>query len=343
MSARITPLVSVIIPCFNCEEVVKAAVNSVLAQTYSNIELLLVDNNSTDATLTTLRAFEEKYPEKVLVLSEKKAGACAARNLGMRNANGMWMQFLDADDELLPSKLEEQVELVVAYEADLIVGAYRQIQHLNRSGKTRLISKEIIPEEDPWIGLISSRLGITSANLWKKDALFQVDGWDEGLSSSQEYDLLFRLLKLQPKVIISHHVLTVVHAHGESVSRAKDHNKLHSIYFNRYNLRCNVYNYLNAEGLLDSKYERNLCLYLYYHLLLIGELNIDYFKEHVGKHDFSSISIKDKLKLLIDLLRHSAKRKYAHANLVLKLVEWQFHFIKNIRLLFYSKSFKYVL
>src|SRR3954469_11137836 len=99
-------MISIVIPCFNCEPFIQRAFNSVINQTFQNWELLLVNNNSTDNTQEVLLALQKQFPEKIKVLFEERRGAPCARNKGLREANGDWIQFLDADDEIKPDKLE---------------------------------------------------------------------------------------------------------------------------------------------------------------------------------------------------------------------------------------------
>ena len=330
-------LVTVIIPCHNCEKWVNRAIESVLAQSYPAIEVVLIENNSTDATLPPLNQFASAYPDKITVYREQKKGSGAARNLGLAKAKGEWIQFLDADDELLPSKIENQMTLVTANEPDLIIEDYRKIRMVekNKNRPYQKLIQDIKSNDDRWLGLINSRLGITSSNLWKKEILLKVQGWKEDLISSQEYDLLFRLLRLNPKIIVNHQIQTLIYAQPESISRTDNSDKLYKLIINRYNLRCNIYKFLTENNLLTAAYKRDLSLYLFFHLLLISELNWPYFKEQVKTFDFNNINILDKVKILTEFIRNSSKRKYASSNIFLKTAEWNFFFFKSIPMLMF--------
>jgi len=198
-------LVSVIIPCHNVENYISECLQSALGQTYQDIEIICVDNNSTDKTLKIVQEFQDKYPEKIFVTEELKQGAPAARNNGLSLAKGEWIQFLDADDLLMPGKIQHQIALAISNPgAGFISGAY-----IAKSLK----GEEIINlpgNEDVFKSLFSKNLGITSANLWHKTDLLNVHGWDESLKSSQEADLMFRLLKMNENVISDFEPLTIV-------------------------------------------------------------------------------------------------------------------------------------
>jgi len=100
------PLVSVCIPAYNVEQYIGQAIQSVIDQTYQNIEVIVVDDGSTDNTLQTAKQYEG---ERVKVLSQQNKGASAARNKCLTEAKGGYIQFLDGDDLLSPDKIAEQV------------------------------------------------------------------------------------------------------------------------------------------------------------------------------------------------------------------------------------------
>jgi glycosyltransferase involved in cell wall biosynthesis len=109
------PLVSTIMIFFNEEKFLPEAIESVFAQTYENWELLLIDDGSTDGSTKIAIRHAEQYPEKVRYLAHdehRNRGASAARNLGLSNAKGKYIAFLDADDVWLPHKLDQQVEIL---------------------------------------------------------------------------------------------------------------------------------------------------------------------------------------------------------------------------------------
>jgi glycosyltransferase involved in cell wall biosynthesis/SAM-dependent methyltransferase len=119
-------LVSVIIIFLNAEKFIQEAIESVFAQTYDNWELLLVDDGSTDAGTEIALRYAEQYPTKVCYLEHnghQNRGMSASRNLGIMNAKGEYIAFLDADDVWLPHKLEQQVAILGSYpEAAMIYG-----------------------------------------------------------------------------------------------------------------------------------------------------------------------------------------------------------------------------
>ncbi|AMR31834.1 hypothetical protein A0256_10575 [Mucilaginibacter sp. PAMC 26640] len=109
----INNLVSVIMPAYNAEDFIAAAIDSVIDQTYKNWELLIINDGSTDSTAAIVDDYQKKHARiKVIHQANKKLGA--ARNAGITAATGQWLAFLDADDTWLPQKLELQLQLAAA-------------------------------------------------------------------------------------------------------------------------------------------------------------------------------------------------------------------------------------
>jgi hypothetical protein len=103
------PLVSVVMPCFNAGPMLRPALNSVIRQTYPNLEIIFVDNNSTDESLELARAIADETPRPMRVVTCGARGANHARNAGFAEARGDYIQWMDADDTLDADKIERQV------------------------------------------------------------------------------------------------------------------------------------------------------------------------------------------------------------------------------------------
>lgn len=120
-------------------------------------------------------------------------------------ACGEWVQFLDADDLLMPDKIEHQVALLHGSEGISFIAAasiHRTPNMEERKGE--------LPQDDPFVAPYINRCGNTCANLWNKAALLEVGGWNEDLTSSQETDLMLRLALLEKNYICDHHALTII-------------------------------------------------------------------------------------------------------------------------------------
>jgi glycosyltransferase involved in cell wall biosynthesis len=178
------PLVSSIIPCFNAEKYLREAVESALAQTYRPIEVIVVDDGSTDAGPEIARSFGDR----VRLVSQNHCGASAARNHGMNIANGYLIQFLDADDLLDPIKLERQVPL--ACECPETVTC---TEHLLQTGPDVVERHICLPDADDPVVFALYSIPLSSGPLHWRKSLKAVGGFRDELTCCQDYDLLLRL------------------------------------------------------------------------------------------------------------------------------------------------------
>ena len=213
------PSVSVVVPAHNAEAYVAEAVRSALDQTYPPVEVVCVDDGSTDGTLGVLRGLEREHPDTVRVLYQSNAGAPAARNRGVAEVRGDYVQFLDADDVLLPTKLERQAALVASARVapDLVMGAFRSVPFVEAGAEPAPPTVQCQRALEPWTALLSSQQGITSSNLWRREAVLAVGGWEEGLPACQDSTLVFRLLQRGGSSVADLEPLTIVRRRPDSV------------------------------------------------------------------------------------------------------------------------------
>ena len=116
--------VSVIIPAFNCEDYIEESICSVLNQSFSDFELIIVDDASTDHTLEILRDYQDKDPRIKVISQKKNAGVANTRNKGFDHCRGKFIALLDADDYWQKDKLKKQIEAQAETNADLIYCSY---------------------------------------------------------------------------------------------------------------------------------------------------------------------------------------------------------------------------
>lgn len=132
-------MVSVIIPAYNAENTIVQTLTSVFTQTYAQIEIIVVNDGSTDETASILA----NYKNKIKIITTVNKGVSHARNLGLSYANGKYIQFLDADDLLLPEKLDLQVKRLEENNADIAYGNWERFTEVD--GEI-LIKKTIIKQ-----------------------------------------------------------------------------------------------------------------------------------------------------------------------------------------------------
>lgn len=122
----LTPLVSVCVPAYNCAPYIRQCIGSVLAQTYQNIEIIVVNDGSTDATPAILEALKQ---DNIQIYHQQNAGAAAARNLAYRKSSGKFIKFLDADDIINAGMIKSQVKLALENKDSVISSSWGRFYH----------------------------------------------------------------------------------------------------------------------------------------------------------------------------------------------------------------------
>lgn len=117
------PLVTVSIPVYNCEKYIERSINSVLNQTYPNIEILLIDDKGQDESADIIKKIQSQYPEKIYIIGhETNKGLSIVRNTGIDHAKGEYLFFLDGDDEIVPDCIEDLFQLITKTKSTIAVG-----------------------------------------------------------------------------------------------------------------------------------------------------------------------------------------------------------------------------
>lgn len=185
------PLVSILIPCYNAERWVAEAIQSALDQTHTDKEVIVVDDGSTDGSLDVIRSFGDKIRWE----TGPNRGGNAARNRLLDLSSGEWLQYLDADDYLLPDKVKTQIQVLTAYsDSDVIYSPVLFEEWLDNNGPAPIQLSPLHPPLDPWILLARWQLPQTGGSLWRRRAIINAGKWDESLPCCQEHDLYLRLL-----------------------------------------------------------------------------------------------------------------------------------------------------
>ena len=200
----INPLVSVIIPAYNCKAWIADAIDSVLKQTCSFYEIIVIDDGSTD----DLRSFlKEKYGDTIKYAFQQNSGLSAARNRGLDEAKGAYIQFLDCDDLIVPEKLEAQLlEIKDVTGPALSICDYStcDIDDLNKARPDRYLSP-IILNDDPMIDFISRWESEFSMppHCFLFSAAFFKDykvRFDETLPTHEDWDCWMKIFALKPVI-----------------------------------------------------------------------------------------------------------------------------------------------
>lgn len=167
----VAPRVSVIVPVFNAEQYLGACLDSLLAQTLSDIEIVCVDDGSSDSSVDILRSYAAR-DNRVTVLSQANAGAAAARNRGLEMARGEYVLFVDADDFVAPTLLAEVIAVAAGSDADICIFGFDN--YYSGSGQyvpaNYYLRKDALPEARPFSfhDVPDQIFRVTTPSLWNK-------------------------------------------------------------------------------------------------------------------------------------------------------------------------------
>lgn len=183
--------VSVVMPCFNAARYISEAAASVLGQTHGVVDLVIVDDGSTDSTSTVLANLVASAPGRVTVLHTSRVGPYPARNLGLRHVRGRFVAFLDADDWWAPSALEKLLAALDSSGADL---AYCGWQNVGEGIEAPPYVPPAYEAGDPVAHFLRSCPWPIHAALVRRDLVDRLGGFAERRFASMDYDFWLRLL-----------------------------------------------------------------------------------------------------------------------------------------------------
>jgi glycosyltransferase involved in cell wall biosynthesis len=197
-------LISVVIPAYNRERTIARAISGVLAQTYGNLEVVVVDDGSGDGTAAKVAALG--HPKVRLVRHERNRGAAAARNTGVAHARGDWIAFQDSDDDWLTEKLARQAAHMASLPQGYVATFCTKIDYgcdQNRRYGRRLVSCMPDPRETIESGDLNRRLMLGNiigpqTVLIAKAAFLAAGGFDTRLRNNEDWDFFIRLSEQGP-------------------------------------------------------------------------------------------------------------------------------------------------
>lgn len=210
-------LVSVIIPTYKRPGFLSRAVYSVLNQSYTNVEVIVVDDNNPDTegraqTETIMKQYADN-PKVRYIKHEHNKNGSAARNTGARNANGQFVAFLDDDDEFLPDKIGCQIKRLQSLSDDYAV-CYSKFALVTENGHQHLSTEK--REGNLYLQAITQDLMIAAGSnlMVRRDAFEDILGFDESFSRNQDVEFLVRLLK-KYKIAYSDELGLLVNVHDQ--------------------------------------------------------------------------------------------------------------------------------
>jgi len=210
-----SPLVTVIVPAYNASDYISETIESIVNQTYANLEIIVVDDGSTDNTKEIVNSFGSQ----VKYIYQKNSGSCASpRNTGLKHAHGEYVTFFDADDVMMPEKIASQVsDLEGNSDAVISISNYWNFtetkrfddhfstcsllrQKLNHSDNGTF---QLSSEECRGI-LLEENFGIASSPLFRTENVKRLGGFEESLKACEDFHLIYRVAMRGPCILNSH-------------------------------------------------------------------------------------------------------------------------------------------
>ncbi len=226
------PLVSILVPAYNAEKWIEETIQSASSQTWPAKEIIIVDDGSSDKTLSIARQFESGF---VKVLSQENRGASAARNHALRYAQGDFIQWLDADDLLAPDKISEQMRVAESDRTDLNLYSSPFGKFYWRPGKAVFSQSELWQNLSPLDWLIHK----FSKSVWIPPAAWLVSRkivekagpWDERLSLDDDGEYFCRVVSASSAVLFVERAMTYYRVSGPNQLSKKTSEKACKSFF----------------------------------------------------------------------------------------------------------------
>lgn len=214
MPYGVSETISVIMPCFNAEAYIEYSVNSILAQTFEHTEIIIIDDGSSDNTLSIVKKLEE-YNSNIKLFTQSRSGPYPARNLGLKHSTGQYIAFLDADDYWEPYCLEKLYNALISKNADLSYCGWQNVIENGQNGP------KYVPPAYETGDLIDSILKSCPwpihAALIKRSIVENVGGFSTRCFSSMDYDFWLRICAVTRNITLVPEVLAYYrwHSHGQ--------------------------------------------------------------------------------------------------------------------------------
>ena len=214
--------VSVITPAYNAERTIQETVESVLAQTFTDFEFIIINDGSTDATLEVVDRFSDP---RLQVFTFDNSGPQKSRNRGISRASGQYISFIDADDLWTPDKLELQLKVLKQNPAASVVYSWTNV--INERGELHRRGGHLTPKGDVFIDLLLNNFVESGSNLLAyTEAICSIGGFDEKMVAGQDLDILLSLsaqydFDVVPKVQVLYRKSRETKSWSSSILRAR--------------------------------------------------------------------------------------------------------------------------
>jgi glycosyltransferase involved in cell wall biosynthesis len=208
------PLVSVVVPIYNGEPFMVQALQSVIVQDYRPLEIIVVDDGSTDGTAQSVRTISDSSDVPLRYVFQDNRGPAAARNRGVEIAHGEIIAFQDADDVWADHKLATQVNLLAEHPAASVVLGYTRVVRSTDEGGL---------EQCPGKGGMPGLVTVLQAALFRRSIFERVGLLDESLLRGEDVDWYLRALEQKTQMVVHADVVLLYRRHAANLTRDNDH------------------------------------------------------------------------------------------------------------------------
>ncbi len=234
---RTAPRVSVVMPVYNGAAFLDAAIDSVLSQSVSDLELIIVDDGSTDRTPVILDRWDSR-DVRISILRKANSGISDTLNMGLQAARAAWIARLDADDLMLPRRLERQLAFVGDNPDIAAAGSYFDI--IDATGRRHNTIAPLPRTREELARFLAGREPLSFTHptmIYRRDDALALGGYRRAFEPCEDVDLFARMLATGAAILIQPEVLTLYRVHAGSISRrraAEQVTKLRYIFHNFY-------------------------------------------------------------------------------------------------------------
>lgn len=305
------PLISIIVPVYNSQDYIKKCLNSIINQSYDNIEIIIVDDGSNDKSLEIIKELALK-DKRIIVLNQKNSGVSSARNKGMEIAKGQWISFVDSDDWIEKDYCQVMLDCANKYNADYVCCGYKRVYNnhielINSDGKILEYknSKYLLKLLN-----VQNCYGFCHMKLINKKIIKDIK-FNENIKVGEDALFNVELCNNCSKMIVVNKPLYNYYFNSTSVVRKYDEN-----YVTKYlNSMILMSEYIDNMYSLDKSVLQNLYNYVAYHVLLIAVnycyhplnknkkkslrnvCNNELFKKSIKNSNYDNMSITRKITL----------------------------------------------
>lgn len=205
-------LVSIIIPTYNCKKYIKAAIDSCLNQTYRNVEIIVIDDGSTDNTQDILKTYIEE--KKIIYIYGSNLGRSHARNIGLKICKGEFIQFVDSDDMIKKTKIQKQMEYLSGNKETF--GVFCKTVYFKDDNKDEIIKEFLVKRRgDFYRDLLNENFIPINSMLFRKSNFY----FDEALETLEDWDYWLNICLRDNKISYTDESLCYVRVHSNNTTK----------------------------------------------------------------------------------------------------------------------------